>query len=71
MVAQMVLSAESLAADFTRVWTFIGVCSLVDEQVVGLGEVPFTVLADELLLWPIRATTASRLLRQQKPKQPF
>ncbi len=46
----MVLTAESLAADVARVRPLIGVSSLVDEQVVGLGELAVAELADELLL---------------------
>jgi len=46
----VVLTAERLAADVTRVRPFVRVCALVDQQVVALGEVATTVLADELFL---------------------
>ena len=49
MVAQVVLSSEGLVADVALVWAFVGVCSLVDEQVVRLGEVATAEATDELL----------------------
>lgn len=57
VIPQMVLPPESLSADVARVGTLIGVSPLVDQQVVGLGELPVAVLADELLLGarPIRS----------------
>lgn len=51
MIPQMVLTSECLAADVTRVWTLVGVRSLVNEEVVGFGELAIAILADELLLW--------------------
>lgn len=51
VVPQVVLPPERLAADVTRVRTLVGVRALVDQQVVGLGELAVAVLADELLLW--------------------
>lgn len=57
VIPQMVLSPEGLSADVARVGALVGVSPLVDEQVVGLGELPVAVLADELLLGarPIRS----------------
>ena len=55
----MVLPSKSLAADVTRVRPLICVRSLVDQQVVALGELPVAELADEPLLRPGRATGAS------------
>ena len=52
VVPQVVLPPERLAADVARVGTLVGVRALVDQQVVGLGELPVAVLADELLLGP-------------------
>lgn len=51
VITQMVLPAERLAADVARVRTLVGVRALVDQQVVGLGELAVAVLTDELLLW--------------------
>ena len=50
MVPEMVLTPESLAAHFTRERSLVGVRALVDQEVVGLGELSLAVLADELLL---------------------
>ena len=55
----MVLTSKSLAADVTRVGALVRVRSLVDQQVVALGELPVAELADEPLLRPGRATRAS------------
>ena len=55
----MVLSAESFAANITRVGPLIRVCPLVDEEVVTLGEVTVAIFTDELLLWPRGAARAS------------
>ncbi len=52
MVAEVVLSPEAFAADVTRVGPLVSVRALVDQQVVGLGEVTATELADVLLLGP-------------------
>ena len=52
VVPQVVLSPEGLVADITGVRPLIGVSALVDQQVVGLGELPLAELADEPLLWP-------------------
>lgn len=49
MVPQVVLPPESLVADVTGVRPLVRVGPLVDEEVVGLGEVPAAELADELL----------------------
>ena len=50
----MVLAAERLLADVARVRPLVGVRALVDQQVVALGEAALAVLADELLLRPLR-----------------
>ena len=50
VVAQMVLASEGFAAHITREGSFVGVGALVDHQVVGLGELTVTKLADEALL---------------------
>ena len=46
----MVLSSEGLATDVTSVGSLICVCSLVDQQIVGLGKVTTTETTDILLL---------------------
>jgi len=50
VVSKVILATERLAADVTREGPFVRVCALVNEQVVALGEVATTVLADKLLL---------------------
>lgn len=47
----MVLSSEGFPANVAGIRSLICVCPLVDEQVVGLGELAVAVLADELFLW--------------------
>ncbi len=54
VIPEMVLSAECLATDVTSVWPLICVCPLMDQQVVGLGEVTTTESTDKLLLWSTR-----------------
>lgn len=49
VVSQMVLSPESLVTNITRVWPLVRVGPLMDEQIVGLGEMPATELANKLL----------------------
>ena len=51
MVSQMVLSPESLAADITGEGPLISVGPLMDHDIVRLGELSVTKLADESLLW--------------------
>ena len=48
----MILSSESFATNVTRIWSLIRVCSLVDQKVVGLGELSVTIFTNELFLWP-------------------
>jgi len=50
VVAEVILTAEGLSANVARVGPFVGVGPLVDEQIVGLGELAVAELADELLL---------------------
>lgn len=50
MISQMILSTESLAANVTAIWTLIGVRPLVNQQVVGFGELSVAVFAYKLLL---------------------
>lgn len=47
----MILSAECLPANVTRVGTFICMSAFMYEEVVGFGEVTVAVFADELFLW--------------------
>ena len=60
VVPEMVLPAERLVADITVEGPLVGVGALVDEQVVGLGELAVAVLADEALLWPGRPSRSSQ-----------
>ena len=50
VVPQMVLSSEGFTTDVARKWPLVRVSSLVDHDVVGLGELSVTKLADEPLL---------------------
>ncbi len=49
VVPQVVLSPKGLATNVTGKRPLICVSTLVDEQVVGLGELPVAKLADESL----------------------
>ena len=51
MVPEMVLSPECFSTDITGVRPFISVGPLVDHNIVRLGELSMTELADEPLLW--------------------
>ena len=65
MISQVVLSSEGLAANITIEGSLIGVCSLMDEKVVRLGEFSVAILADEPLLWPrssARTSEESRIV---------
>lgn len=59
VVAQMILSAECLAANVARIRPLIGVCTFVNEQVIRFGEMAIAVLANELLLWSAASTVCS------------
>ncbi len=61
VVAQVVLSAEGLAADVARVGTLVCVGSFVDKKVVGLGEVTLTESTD--VLFSLAFSTGFLLLR--------
>lgn len=52
VVTKMVLPAEGLSANITIEGSLIGVGPLVDEKVVGFGELSVAVLADETFLGP-------------------
>ena len=49
MVSEVVLSTEGFAADITAVRPLVRVCTLVDQQVVRLGEMATTITAYEFL----------------------
>jgi hypothetical protein len=51
VVPQVVLSPKGLATNVTGIRSLISVGSLMDEQVVGLSELPVAELADEAFLW--------------------
>lgn len=50
MIPEVILTPESLSTDVTREGPLVGVGSLVDEEVVTLGEVPRTELTNKLFL---------------------
>ena len=52
MVAQVVLSPETLVTDLTGIRPFVSVCSLVYEQVVRFSEVASTKTTNKLLTRP-------------------
>ena len=52
VVPEVVLSPEAFAADITWVRTLVCVCALMDQQVVGLGEMAATETTDVLLPRP-------------------
>lgn len=54
MVSEMVLAPEGFVADITFVGALVGVRPLVDEQVIGFGELSLAEATDELLLGPAR-----------------
>ena len=53
VVPQVILSPERFTTYITREWALIRVCSLVDQQVVALGELTVTELAYVSLLWSL------------------
>lgn len=59
VIAQVILSAECLAANVARIRPLIGVCAFVNEQIVRLGEMAIAVLANELLFWAAAGTGCS------------
>ena len=52
MVAQVILSPEALVTDLAGVGPFVGVCSLVYEEVVRFSEVASTKTTNKLLTRP-------------------
>lgn len=50
MIPKVVLTAKSFGANFARIRPFVGVRSLVNQQIIRLGEMSLAILADELLL---------------------
>jgi len=52
VIAEMILAPECFTADVAGEGTLISVCTLVDQQVVALGEVAPAVPTDKLLLRP-------------------
>ena len=51
VISQMVLSSERLSTDITIEWSLIGMCPLVNQEVVRFGKLPVAVLANKTLLW--------------------
>lgn len=60
MVSQVILSSKGLVADITCIWSFVGVGSFVDEQVVRFGEMPATKLANKFLFCLRRQPSSRR-----------
>ena len=58
VVPEVILAPESLATDVTGEGALVRVGSFVDEQVVALGELTVTILADEPFLGPGAAPAA-------------
>ena len=54
VVPQVILPSEGLSANVARVRPLVGVRSLVYQQIIALGELAATELADELLFGPGR-----------------
>ena len=66
MVSQVILSAEALAAYVTWVRSFVRVCTLMDQEVVRLGEVSTAELTDVLLAGPTKKVPPIREYRALK-----
>ncbi len=56
----MVLPAEGFVANVTRVGPLVRVRSLVDQQVIGLGEASLAELADKVLFRSIRGAALAQ-----------
>lgn len=63
MISEMVLAPESFPTDFAGVWPFVCVCSLMDQKIVGFGEMATTIFTDELFFGPSGPATAWSLDR--------
>lgn len=59
MVSEMVLASEGFSTDVTWEGSLVCVCPLVDQEVVGLGEMATTEFTDVLLLLPRERRTQS------------
>lgn len=68
MVSKVILTAKGFATGVAGIGSFIGMGSLVDQQIIGLGKMSITVLADELLFRSVRFTTGATSARKQKPR---
>lgn len=63
MISEMVLAPESFPTNLAGVWSFVCVCSLMDQKIVGLGEVATAIFTDEFFLGPGGPATAWSLDR--------
>lgn len=63
MISEMVLAPESFPTDLAGVWPFVCVCSLMDQKIVGFGEMATTIFTDELFFGPSGPATAWSLDR--------
>ena len=63
MLLEVVLALEGLAAGLAREGDVVLVGTLVDHEVVGLGEAPLAVLADEFALCSHFAPELTTVLR--------
>lgn len=52
MIPEVVLAPEGFSTDVARERSLVCVCPLVDQEVVGLGEMATTELTDVFLLLP-------------------
>ena len=50
VISQMILSSKRFSTDFTGIRSFISVCSLMDEKIVGFSKLTVTELADKSFL---------------------
>ena len=50
VISQMILSSKSFSTNITGIRSFISVCSLVDEKIVGFSKLTVTELADKSFL---------------------
>lgn len=67
MISEMVLAPKSFPTDLAGVWPFVCVCSLMDQKIVGLGEMATAIFTDELFLGPGGPATPWSLDRGEHP----
>lgn len=55
MISQVILTSKSFTANVTWEWSLVGVCPLMDQQIVRLGKMATTIFTDVLFLCPENA----------------